>query len=63
MDPDAAWYEISEYVQNAEWAEARERALDLRHWLETGGLAPKITGHESFDRIAAKAACNAVLER
>lgn len=63
MDPDAAFYEMAEAVAHAEWTEAKERAKDLRHWLETGGFAPKITGHDQFDRIAAKAACNAVLQR
>lgn len=63
MDPDAAFYELSEDVQHNEWDEAKETARNLRRWLENGGFAPKITGHESFDRLCARAACNAVLER
>lgn len=63
MDPDAAFYEMAEAFQHKELDEAKKTARNLRNWLETQGFPPKITGHESFDRLCARAACNAVLER
>lgn len=54
---------MSEAVQHNEWADAREPAGDLLQWLSRGGFALKLTGHPLFDKLAAEATCNAILEQ
>lgn len=59
MDPEAAWAElIQSYSDGRRWT----IAADLLEWLNKGGFPPKITGNQEFDRVAATAVCEHVLE-
>ena len=63
MDPQATWAEMSQHFADGELAEAKERARDLRQWLDQQGFPPQITGQAAFDRLVPRAACTADLER
>lgn len=40
MDPTQCYLEMFDAMQDGDFATARERALDLRDWLEQGGFYP-----------------------
>lgn len=61
MDPNATWQRLAEAVSAESWEEAVEAAGDLSEWLARGGFPPRITGKETFDRLAARSACDAIL--
>ena len=40
MDPSQCYREMFDAMQDGDLATARDRALDLRNWLERGGFYP-----------------------
>lgn len=60
MDPNAAWKLMAEAGGDGE--QRFDAALGLRNWLAVGGFPPRITGIDEFDRLAAQATCDAVLQ-
>lgn len=63
MDPQQTWIELSQLFTDGKLDEAKEKARDLRRWLDQQGFAPTVTGLPAFDRLVARSACNAVLQR
>ncbi len=60
MDPDACWKELEEAVNTAMWGIAIERAESLLEWLAKGGFPPTIGGRPIFNRLVARATCEAI---
>jgi hypothetical protein len=60
MDPTRTWLDIADAVSRDNWQHAGELADDLFDWLARGGLPPRVTGAPEFDRIVARAACEAI---
>jgi hypothetical protein len=60
MDRNTAWADLQEAVNTAMWGEAILKAEDLLTWLERNGFPPSITGKPVFDRIVARATCEAI---
>lgn len=60
MDPDTAWVQISQAIADAEWDTAAELADGLLHWLTRDGFPPRITGIKAFDKLVARATCEAI---
>ncbi len=49
---------IHSYSYGRSWTIAGE----LLEWLNKGGFPPKLTGREEYDRVAATAVCEHILE-
>lgn len=62
MDPDACWNELQEAVNTAMWGQAILIAEDLLTWLKKDGFPPSITGKPVFDRLVARATCEAITQ-
>lgn len=60
MDPNTTWAELQEAVNTAFWGTAILRAVELLNWLQLDGEPPQITGKPVFDRIVARATCEAI---
>lgn len=60
MDPNQAWTDLCAAVADDDWDTASEIADNLLDWLTKGGFPPHISGVYPFDRLVAKAACEAV---
>ena len=60
MDPNATWQALSQAVADADWGKAGELADGLLHWLSRDGFPPNISGLPLFDKIVAKATCEAI---
>lgn len=60
MDPNVAWADLQEAVNTAMRGEVIQKAEDLLTWLEKNGFPPAITGKPVFDRIVARATCEAI---
>jgi hypothetical protein len=61
MDPSVTWCDMAQAVQEDRWLDAEEHARNLLAWLQKGGFPPTITGTPTFDRIAARTTCQAIL--
>lgn len=61
MDPDQAWKDLAEAIEEDDWPKAEEQAYNLIRWIEDGGFPPTVTGKEAFDAILVRDACSAVL--
>jgi hypothetical protein len=54
MDPTQCYLEMFDAMQDGDLATARERALDLRNWLERGGFyPPSFAETEVYDNLVA----------
>ena len=60
MDPFKAWEQLAKAVSASRWDRATEIAQNLTEWLSNGGLPPRITGLQHFDRIVVNATCQAI---
>lgn len=60
MDPQACWNELQEAVATAMWGTAIERAEALLEWLGRDGFPPEIGPYPIFNRIIARATCEAI---
>ena len=60
MDPNRTWQELVDAVRNDDWVPAADLAEVLLDWLNRDGFPPNITGIREFDRVAARAVCDAV---
>lgn len=60
MDPQATWLAITEAMKHADCETAANRAEDLLTWLKKDGFPPSITTVVVFDRVIAKATCEAI---
>ncbi len=61
MDVTKAWVDLSQAVADDDWDQAGELAEAILGWLAKDGFPPIITGVRSFDIIAARAACEAIM--
>lgn len=57
MDPNQAWRDLADAVDDDDWGRVAEIAEDLLEWLACGGFAPKITGQPTFDGIIVRSTC------
>ncbi len=60
MDPNQTWLDMADAVSRDNWQLAGELAEDLFDWLVRGGFPPRLTGTPDFDRVVARAACEAI---
>jgi hypothetical protein len=63
MDPETTWREMAELFGSGQLNDAKQKARDLQKWLDVQGFPPTITDVPAFNRLVARAACTAVLER
>lgn len=60
MDPNQAWSDLAEAVEESDWGAATEIAENLAEWLAKGGVPPRITGRTEFDRIVIRATVQSI---
>ena len=65
MDPQVAWNEMLEAVQQRDWENAVERAEGLLEWMGKGGVPPqtsRITMRRHWNRTMAELGCLITLQ-
>lgn len=60
MDPNVAWSNLIDAIENDDWVEAAEIADTLLDWTVKGGFPPDITGKHAVDRLIVRNLAEAV---
>lgn len=63
MDPEVAWQIIVDYINETKRDKTLyvQAAINLSKWIEKGGFAPMITGHDKMDCYIVMAVCDLIL--
>ena len=60
MDPNQAWSDLAQAVEDNDWGAATAIAENLAEWIAKDGLPPRITGRTGFDRIIVRATVQSI---